>query len=243
MIDYDKLRIAHTLASKYSDIYHVSTSIKIIYMSDGTYGFIFKGAALDTIRGLDDIITTLQELTQSKAKYEDGAEVWFVVLGINWTPIQAHTESYQNGKYYVAGNWYREEELYPTKSALIEAQIEYWHKQLCQELECDVLINVSYEGEIKGFDANYALSDEGQSKIKEGLRQLIKECQHEPEMDIGKDSRPRLEKGKNPKCKHCGELYSMECQHESDGKYYESCNSAIVQGAIFKCLKCGEFYR
>lgn len=34
-----------------------------------------------------------------------------------------------------------------------------------------------------------------------------KECEHEPEMNFGKDSRPRFMKVKNPKCKKCGKLY------------------------------------
>lgn len=77
------------------------------------------------------------EETKAKYKYQIGDKVYagnkkileFIIIG------------YDNGSYLVKDNkkeWsirFLESDLYPTKQALIEAQLEYWRDMLCDELE------------------------------------------------------------------------------------------------------------
>ncbi len=55
-------------------------------------------------------------------------------------------------------------------------------------------------GEILFFPETPRLIDKIQSM-------LDNYCEHEYENDFGKDSRPRFEKNKNPKCKKCEKFY------------------------------------
>ncbi len=188
---------------------------------------------------IDDLIQKLQELSQPKTKYKVGDEVWMIEYD---EPKSFIIDSVCGLKYYLYKHDFglvKQSELYPTKSALIEAQIKYWIDELKKLPEfpsltgqCSVGCNENhrppFEGPIKGFN-----------HPADNLEKV--ECQHEPEMDIGKDDRPRYIKSKNPKCMHCGEFYKVGCEHESDGKMY----GAMEWGAprSFRCKKCGEFYR
>lgn len=164
MIDYDKLKLAHELALQTSYVIEVTLGVDedmmdvyIRNVDDESENYNQHLYA----HTMDDLIAKLHELAQPKAKYEEGAEVWFVVLGINWTPIQAHTETYRDGKYYVAPNWYREEELYPTKSALIESQIEYWETMRAREYENDVTKECQHESDGKQYTLQDKLTPDG----------------------------------------------------------------------------------
>lgn len=183
MIDYEKLKLAHEWVCNH----------------------------FDGQMGIDDLIAKLQELTKPKTKYKVGDEVWMTV---DDEPKSFVIDSVCNSKYYLyqydLGLVY-ESLLYPTKSALIEAQIEYWQKQLCEIGEHDYP-NDSYkcihcrhdwtlggqptfEGEVKGFGEeitsalccgkvwNYTKTDWSTAKCHLCGSKFVEECQHECNWD------------------------------------------------------------
>ena len=129
MIDYDKLKMAMELAEKYSDITHTTCSLKAVFMPDNTYACYFQSVNHpNDFFELDGLIARLQELTQPKPKYEvgqiaayideDNIPVEFVIEGV--------CEFGLNSSYWESKEddvWHFESELYPSKEALIEAQI------------------------------------------------------------------------------------------------------------------------
>ncbi len=136
MIDYDKLKQAHDLAS---ERYQQSKWCRISIDYVGTRNII-EYRLMTSINGdedwcftnLDNLIAKLQQLTQPKAKYKVGDKVWLisycgsVICEWEIEDIDIWSEE----KYLFGDSWYTESELYPTKSALIEAQIEYWVNEL-----------------------------------------------------------------------------------------------------------------
>jgi hypothetical protein len=115
MIDYDKLKLAHELAEKYdSEILYAYKSGDISYICWVT---------------LEQLLLEMEELSITKCKYQVGQEVWRV--NDEDDPIQLIIKAIQPGSdnAYLddLDNWWVEEQLYPTREALIEAQIDYWN--------------------------------------------------------------------------------------------------------------------
>lgn len=156
-----------------------------------------------------------------------------------------------------------EESLYPTRQALIESQIAYW--QGMRECEPDEY-KIDTSGKVTvhkplGTPFNYessccsvhaGSSDECEQDLTlcgiDKLRAYVdgkKECEHEPEMDIAIDSRPRFERAENPMCKHCGHLYIPECEHEHEHESdsYSYITNHTPREHSNKCKHCGEFYK
>lgn len=193
MIDYEKLKLAHELATKIKN-FHVVVRTNFIFPGDkdrSTFACYF----LDIVRqppehpaieegkfsDLDDLIAKLRELTQSDPKYKVGDEVWaevnkkYLSMQIEEVKIRVNSQS----------QWYRtnigfcaEEHLYPSKQTLIEAQIKYW-----QNLQSDIQSN--------------------QSEVD------IDSCQHESDdlmhlYTTGPINKYVVQKFK---CKKCGEFY------------------------------------
>lgn len=191
MIDYEKLKIAHEYAEKLSKITECSTHIKIIHFTHFNPVFILIDSSKDMdeleFNNLDDLITKLQELTKPEPKYELGNRVWYQYHG---KPFGANIVFVGNEEYEIDDSknnngktWFTETELYPTKQALIEAQIEYWSSQL---------------------DTRCVLSPD----IKINQHEVdIDRCQHESSRIL------RLSDGGDGlchydvKCKKCGEFY------------------------------------
>ncbi len=94
---------------------------------------------------IDDLITKLKELTKSKPKYKVGDIVYAVCID-NFELIDLTVESIAlseitNSFNYAFTNSFSsigEEQLYPTKPALIEAQIEHWLNIRARYYENDV---------------------------------------------------------------------------------------------------------
>lgn len=171
-------------------------------------------------------------MESAKNKYKIGQEVW--MLSDEYEPvsfiiddIDDGSEEKYLGEYGDNVGWWVEEKLYPSKAQLIEAQIEYWTNLKISEIsesktcpKCGMqrmkdgvcwspkcsLPPVPFEGEIKGFNAEYALSDEGQSKIREGWRQLLQECQHESDGNYHCTTEGMIIE-RMDKCLKCGEFY------------------------------------
>lgn len=241
MIDYDKLRIANDdLLQHLKNMESTQTNyLKCMKKEDDAYTY---GHAEGYMMCYQEVIDKIESLTQPKAKYEVGQKVWFIDRNnkISHAEID-EVDVLSDEKYYIRAEdwWFMEHELHETKAKLIESQIEHWTKLKIDEIS-----------------ASKTCPKCGMQRVADRMCWNIgcdyKECQHEPEMDFGKDSRPRFEKGNNPKCKHCGELYLLECQHESDGNYYHGKHGLPAGYKAYsysdlkwryKCLKCGEFYR
>lgn len=272
MIDYEKLKLAHELAKKYSALSgkHIELTVAYyqnekpdycleIYEDNGNYSH-------DKIC-LEEIISKLQELTQDKPKpkYEVGQTVWVNKLSI----INVEIFEVKGNKYFDGDDWYAENELYSSKQALIEAQIEYWtdlkHKEkpkipccvfcsftlpedmICRRKECiagsseaKYSLHPPFEGEAKGLSSCCS--------IHAGTtEECAKEC-HKNSPKAG---------SKLDKCLVCDETYWKEecfdiqrhqdevdlheCQHESDGGWHIHYIDEML-GKINKCKHCGEFY-
>src|SRR5882757_6377138 len=144
MIDYEKLKLAHELAYKYSQskewdhLVYIGVGMSNIELRY-TLTIYDKGQDLD-IRfddgcqftyEIDDLITKLQSLTETKSKYAVGSIWW--CLGSRGAPFEVEITGKMGGNVdvsfpdgtcrYAAVN-----ELHPSKQALIQAQIDYWHE-------------------------------------------------------------------------------------------------------------------
>ncbi len=133
MIDYQKLKVVHELAIKlpyarfiYKNNYHdEEVWFGVTYAGEKEEEGIF-------MQDIDELIETLKELTNAgepKPKYKVGDEVFFLgdfgnTLKFIINGVDADSEE----KYYSyeIDEWFLEEQLYPSKLALIEAQIEHW---------------------------------------------------------------------------------------------------------------------
>lgn len=131
MIDYDKLRIAHELAYKYPETLKI-TLINNHQNSSKCFFSIVYNTDMEWMdfENIDELITKLKELTQTKPKYKVGDEVWGLTHGkeIFDLKIERIAFGYKDIEYHqdTKGWVVYESEIYPTKQALIEAQIEYW---------------------------------------------------------------------------------------------------------------------
>lgn len=239
MIDYDKLKIAHELADKLSKITngHVQVSCKLFIHREGS-NFCHYELSIDNDYGLgngvmtnmDDLITKLRELTQSEPKYKKGQTVW---------TLTNHEAPDDIIEITLNQDINDDEGLYPSKAALIEAQIEYWsNMQYSQE---PLPINNRGRGErelnptFKATDSWYkqAAKDEDEYCNVSGAK-LGKNL---PTHGVG--SALKVDLNGKPAWVDTN-TKREECEHESDGVRYSSVCEGMTQ---FKCKKCGEFYR
>lgn len=275
MIDYEKLIQAHEkcLGTKYYFDIALGIDDGLIALFDSQSNESFVCNPDD----LNDLITKLQELTQPKARYQVHDEIWMIYTNeprcftvfesIHYEGEWSYTLHGDNFK------WRNESELYPTKSALIESQIDYWRQMRVDEAVKES--QLQFEGEIKGFGDMHC------SKAMNPNVWLEEDCQHECKWDGVLVSRsPNM--GRCRICKqmcyviidfdkwHKGECDAVpinECQHEStgdfhhlaDGKLYHTCDkcdeyfikcehesnglSYMSNPPQSKCLKCEEFYK
>lgn len=136
MIDHEKLKIAHELG--FSGHYYLSIEVGhkagIVYhvMSKRNYG----SSCWET-KNFDEAIEKLKELTQPEPKYKVGDTVWMLTgedFEIESMVIGEIVPDHPDGIWYSDlsedGRWkqcgWLEEQLYPSRKALIDAQIEYW---------------------------------------------------------------------------------------------------------------------
>lgn len=187
MIDFEKLRTAHELCCD-TESYYFDIALG---MDNGCIALYDANNNAEQFicnpYDLDDLINKLKELTKPEPKYKIGESVWYQDLG---KPFGANIVFVSNEQYEIDDSknnngktWFTETELYPTKQALIEAQIEYWSSQLDTRcvLSPDIQIN--------------------QHEVD------IDRCQHESSRIL------RLSDGGDGlchydvKCKKCGEFY------------------------------------
>lgn len=268
MIDYEKLKIAHELAEKMD----IRLSIKVCFFRHGKEKYVLNAPTADdsvSVDSLDCLITKLQELTKPKPKYKINEVVWRV--DDEDSPREVYIEEVDfSGDEYVycdKDGWWVECQLYPTREALIEAQIEYWEslkkcegnhpieKLLPRDVinsgiqylnkngaleKCQHIMRKHLYNSYMGID-NYECLSCGEHFTEKDDIQI---CQHEGEVDRCQHETGPIASmmlAKDLICIKCFEYFLREfveeCQHESDGMIYTS------NPPQNKCNKCGEFYR
>ena len=189
MIDYDKLEWAHELLAKAkigmqhhitrSTITGVSSHIFRLHHNYCDYAY----------SNLDALIAKLKELPQPEPKYKEGQKVWRISLTDLQTPLECmvvESKHYQGEILYreCDGYTFPESAFHPTKTALIEAQIEYWQDKRNVPGLTDV-----------GIECNLPTDEFGH----------LKECQHESHYKIG--DMLGTQEFAQLKCIKCGEFY------------------------------------
>jgi len=191
MIDYDKLKLAHELFSKLTDKYYLS-----MYVRREVEFTLCPDAQNEQDLDFDCIdllIAKLTELTQSdepKPKYEVGQQVWYFWNHDVVNTLVERVVVNEEINYVVeCGRVSMPESLtFPSREALIDAQIEYWQNLLRRDnhiLDCSLC---------------------GQPSLH--IFEIPKECHHESDGTIHAMANPG-ETGRllMNKCKLCGEFY------------------------------------
>jgi hypothetical protein len=249
MIDYEKLKIVCQLAEKLSRKDKWVT-IEIEFTGQNgleNYGLTATNeACLYFGKKIDELITTLTELTQSKSKYEIGQEVWLIDCDeICTAKIKYHKD---NDEYVLSdcktldgwdtgGNWKHPDKLYPTKQSLIDSQIEYWNKLKLDFMEPKMELKIKITDLMWKFTEKYGTKGPNCLYPNCGkiLVNVINSCLKEAKKQIG-----------------CESEDGIECQHERDGAIY--CNTIAgykrmmthqgnYEDTKYKCKKCGEYYK
>ena len=127
MIDYDKLNYAHDLTEKYYEQTKIMTWIRIIVPSISDlidYQWTTRSNCLLKCEDIDELIAELEKMTKTKPKqkYAVGDVLWCIGRNgiFNFTITEKHLELIDEEIF----DW-SEVELYPTREALIDAQVDY----------------------------------------------------------------------------------------------------------------------
>src|SRR6266446_1473769 len=272
MIDYEKLKECFDLAENIdcqftvtlrfnrleADLYQINYE----KLSDGLYH------KHDSYRDINECLKKLQELKQPKPKhkYERNSCMWTLSEEHEPEEFYIHLrDTADDGEQILYGNrisWKLEEELYLTKSELIEAQIDYWKNQLAEELEQDISPYCRPLGKQEAQEQNLSSC----CSIHAGT---LEECREEPELWKYKDYLKGLcaptQFNKPKECQHeykktldksgmnvvsvCHKCLDMKihCLHKSDGINYDNKTNeghtyAAPENVHLKCIKCGERY-
>lgn len=145
MIDYEKLQQAHELLKKYRIKTKEYALLQMDFLctdigEDGivkdyfTVEYILFAGTFDTriiFKHLDDLIEKLQELIKPEPKYKIGQKWW--TLGNLGKSFEVEIVGVMGGDLDLAFpdgscRYGTAKELFPTKQALIEHQIDYWSK-------------------------------------------------------------------------------------------------------------------
>lgn len=220
MIDYEKLQIAHEIGEK-NDV--------SIY-----YAYKYKNGEFIYWVSLDQLHFEMKELNvqqKPQPKYKVGQNV-YRLDGAN-KPRLFNIDKFkcEFGEYFYRDFddiWWNESQLYPTREALILAQIEYWNslgdtqdnqvQPDCKHVSKFNVINERGNINVTCYDCHKVLSEECKHDYKRGI--CIK-CGHESLL---------------------GNQCKIKCIHESDGKHGLLTDPFQYQFQ-YQCIKCGEFYR
>jgi hypothetical protein len=135
LLDFNKLKLAHDLIRTYAfqedwDI-NLTTCFNS-YINTERIGFILSDGNGDhRFTELDELIAKLQELTRPKPKFNVGDKVYFInpQVQINVNTIESITQEHRGILFHFGKPTYGaiyEPDAFPTKEALIDAQIAYW---------------------------------------------------------------------------------------------------------------------
>lgn len=210
MIDYDKLKAY--LEHKRLEIHKTCLTDKF----DNGYFWAIK----DTEAFVQELE---KELTQPEPKYEISQILWINSYESGVFSIEVHDViPYEESFIYrdeVGSDW-PESQCYPTKTALIDAQIEYWCS-LIERAPSEML-----------HDYHSPQTEEycEHSGIKLGKHPIFGQMESLPSEDLAALKKVPYD----------------ECEHESDGILNRLCDLAGISPEIelgYKCIKCGGFYR
>jgi hypothetical protein len=194
MIDLEKLKLAMELVDKID--YGIS------YHRDKTHAgnpkdtfCLHHYGSEERYIDIDELISKLQELTTHESKYKVGDKVWFIDCTERDGPIcngiiesiETITRQFNEQCNFIKIECYQipEDCCYPSREALIDAQINYWYDLKMEKVKDSLSKCIpKFEGEIKGFKS-------------------LAKCNHKEIMT--NKAYPRS----NPpqKCDDCGELY------------------------------------
>ncbi len=195
MIDYEKLKQAHELASKCKSHY----LLQIISHKGAEFTLVDWKPDIPDMNFFDEdsLIEKLTELTQPKSKYEVGQTIWFMDCEKNIREFIINTVEilgYEGDLYRYrdhSGNYvYERDGLYSSRDALIESQIQYWQSFLKpdSQMSCSEAIRKHHE-----------LEDDCQH-ISDGIMYQI----NQPVFHLdGKCDFPLP----HNKCRKCGDFY------------------------------------
>lgn len=215
MINYEKLRLAEKLCeqSGYSFVYFFGG--KDVYKSFGRelipshfslYG-LDSGSHIDDFDTIGDLIDKIKELTQRQPKYKIGQTAHFIDYSSNKFEPNINIRTMAIGnidydsdsiRYVFHGDFcweIKEEDVYLSRKALMESQIDYWKNLLAEELEQDLSPYYSppFEGDIKSFNQSW-------DKLK-----IVEKCEHKDDgYSYITQHRPQIH---SKKCRKCGEFY------------------------------------
>lgn len=218
MIDYDKLKLAHELATKLNEDALISVQFWSNEVHRYDYRLELHGITKYLTGDIGLLIDHLLAITNPEPKYKFGDTVWSLKKRGKQGVMSGFVDNSDGDKdkYYVlydgeGAYWQTENELYPSREALIDAQIDYWYK-LKGEAVKDSLSQCipQFEGEIKGFN-----------------------CQHDEYIAVsGKTS-----------CRKCGLVLYESCDPKEICTHESSDEMLLINTGTYKCIKCGEFYR
>jgi hypothetical protein len=205
MIDYDKLKVAHTMIERYAldKEWDINLSARFDSFDTKRFGWILSDGNGDHRFGnIDDLITNLRKLTQTEPKYKCGDIIWIVYEQNPLCFVVEEVNFRSNNKfmYRLSGEYPGaafEENLYPTKSQLIESQIEYWSNMREPQ---DEYCNVSGAKLGRREECNHELMSKYGDCGECGLQI---ECDHESDWNQFK----KEDDGYKFKCIKCGEFY------------------------------------
>lgn len=249
MIDYQKLKEAHELMLILSN--NNGCSLRLTFC-DGKFWKYFlqinDKKDIFEFNCIDELITKLKEQTKPKPKYELGEIVWlfnhecneidcFKIDAISTKTLRYSGECCNSDFVYEE---IPEKDLYPSREALIDAQIEYW--QSLKEPVKPEDMRPKFEGEVKGFnhcEHDYdALRDDCGYKFLRHINGTSYYVSHK-DNDVYCACGLPADFPHNCKCRKCGAGKIMPCEHEPTTEYY----LAYPYKKPNKCKKCGEFYR
>lgn len=250
MIDYEKLREAHKL---YPQGY---LKIIPIFNNDGeldymNYSMDTDNAMPDYFYTLDDLIKKLKERTHPEPKYKVGQLLWYIddensIESFVTIKVEKDYENHPEYLYWDGTFWWNESQLFPTRQALIEHQIDYWRNQLEDELEQHVLTycKPKFEGKIIGFGYDgHKITPDVQSNqimrtnkgdeiqfIKGGIEPDIQSNQSQVDVDRCQHEFEYITVSGRTRCRQCGKFLYEECQHD-----YQMNDHGYMY-----CLKCNK---
>ena len=216
MIDYEKLKICHQLAQTLSNKTECSVHIEVVFHELSAPEFVLIDASSnpdgEAYRDIDVLIKELHFLTQDKPKPkykvgqtvayidEDNIPQEFMIEGMCDFSSISYWESKEDDL------WYDESELFPTKQALIEHQIQYWQQKLIEEY-CP-----PFEGPIERLSSCCSVhtgTTEECVDIQRNQDEVdLDGCQHESEGEVWIQQYADMSLiTEYFKCKYCGEFY------------------------------------